>query len=99
MWIKALPSGFTTNREKAMDGAAGCKSLMVGIAVALAGAASAQAAVTTGSQASWPDGAFNVNTGTYNPSIQRMDVRYDDVAGRVTTLITLDRALAFNQYF
>ena len=82
-----------------MDGAAGCKSLMVGIAVALAWAASAQAAVTTGSQSEWPSGAFNVNTGTYNPSVERLDVRYDDAAAKVTTLVTLDRALAPSQYF
>jgi hypothetical protein len=71
----------------------------IGLAVALLAPSVAQGAVTTGSQGNWPDAAFDVNAQAYNPSVERLDVAYDNTAGKVTATITLDRAPIRGQYF
>ena len=69
------------------------------IAGALLPATGASAAVFSGSQDRWPDGAYNVGRQANNPSISSVHVSYDDTAGKVVTTVTLDDSLPYGAYF
>jgi hypothetical protein len=58
----------------------------------------AHATVISGSQTNWDSGAFDVNSQRTNPAPKNLTVSYDDVAGRLVTTLTLDRALSWNEY-
>ena len=75
-------------------------ALATTVGMALASPAAAQAEIFSGSQTAWsPAPAFDMNRNAYNPSLTKLDVRYDNQAGVLATSLTLREQLKPGQYY